>query len=170
MGGGLAMGLTACASFPFAIGSPDTVPRWDPAATQPVLTQEWLDGFVAPADWNVDTVRIYGDGRWEAERTYSAEAGKPPVMVASGSLSADAMKTLLGTVFVKAEDGKRFVDLPERVESGITDIPTLRIAVSIQNASHSVTAPALTSIAKPPAFTRVAQEMASRTVAVPFPD
>lgn len=162
----IALGMGGCAGFPFVGSVTEPVPTWDPAAKQPVMLQEWQDGFVPAEDWNVDTVRIYWDGRWEAERTFASGLDKPPVMVASGSLSADALRTLLGTVFTRTESGKRFLDLPERVDAGITDVPVTRIAIAIQNASHSVSV----SGPNPEAFDRVQKAMASRTIAVPFPD
>jgi hypothetical protein len=130
------------------------------------MVNQWMDGFVPEEELNVDTVRVYGDGRWEAERTFSSNLDKPAVMIATGSLTPSALQTLLGTVFVKAEGGKRFVDLPERVDAGITDVPVSRLSVEMTNASHSVsvTGP------KPPAFSVVERELAKRTVAVPFPD
>lgn len=164
--GELTLGVAGCAGFPFGIGAPDSVPEWDAAATQPVMVQEWQAGFVAPQDWKVDTVRIFGNGRWEAERTFASGLNKPPATVATGSLSADALQSLLGTVFVRAGSGKRFVDLPERVDPGLADAPVTRIAVSIRNASHSVSVIG----PKPDAFAKVQEAMASRTKAVPFPD
>lgn len=164
MGGAIALAVAGCATF--GISSPATVPDWDPKAAEPVMIQEWQDGFVPAEEWNVDTVRLYGDGRWEAERTFGLGTNKPPLTVASGSLSLDAMTALLGTVFERTGSGKRFLDLPERVDAGMTDVPVTRLAVAIRNASHSVsvTGP------KPEAFERVQSAMASRTIAVPFPD
>ena len=162
----ITIGVGGCAGFPFAGNAPDPVPSWDPTAKKPVMLQEWQDGFVPAEDWNVDTVRIYGDGRWEAERQYASGLDKPPVMVASGSLSSDALHDLLGTVFTRNASGKRFLDLPERVDAGITDVPITRLAVDIQNASHSVSV----SGPNPDAFDRVQKAMAARTIAVPFPD
>ncbi len=163
--GALALCTTACASLPFGIGAPDTTPRWVTSATAPVMVNQWMDGFVPETEWNVDTLRVYGDGRWEAERTFSANLNKPPVMVATGSLSPSAMQTLLGTVFVKAEGDKRFVDLPERLDAGIADAPITRLSVEMTNASHSVSVAGT----KPPAFVLVERELAKRTVTVPFP-
>ncbi len=164
--GAIALGTVACTNLPFGIGSPDSVPRWEPSATEPVLTQQWLDGFVPQEDWNVDTVRVYGSGRWEAERTFSSNLNKPALTIATGSLSPETMRTLLGTVFVRAEGGQRFLDLPERVDAGITDVPVTRVTVSIQNASHSVSV----SGPKPKAFELVQNALSKQTVAVPFPD
>lgn len=166
LGSAMALGVAGCASFPFGIGATDPVPAWNPSAEKPVMLQEWQDGFVPAEEWNVDTVRIYGDGRWEAERTFGSGLNKPPVTVASGSLSADALRSLLGTVFTRTAGGQRFLDLPERVDAGMTDVPVTRLAIAILNASHSVSV----SGPHPEAFDRVQKAMASGTIAVPFPD
>lgn len=163
--GPLLLALLGCSTWPLGIGSPPETPRWDARATRPVISQQWVDGFVHPDDFNIDTVRVYGDGRWEAERIFSSTASRSPQVVASGSLDPAAMEAMLGSVFVRVE-GQRFVDLPERLDAGIADAPTVRVSVDIENASHSV----VVAGPKPGAFARVQEAIASRTVAVPFPE
>lgn len=139
-------------------------PRWSQTQATPIITERWLDGFVPAEEWNEDTLRIYGDGRWEATRAYGSTTGSPSVTVASGSLSQQALDGMLAKAFERPLGGQSFLDLPARISPGITDVPVVTLALSIENASHSVTVEG----PKPEAFRRFEEAIASATVQVPF--
>lgn len=158
-----ALALVGCEAPGFFTGQGST-PRWSTTQTTPVITEQWVDGFVPAEDWNTDTIAIYGNGRWEATRAYAPSTGKPSVVVASGSISQERLNGLLARAFERPFGGKSFLDLPARVESGIADAPVQTLGVSIDNASHSVTV----SGDKPDAYKRFETAIASETLAVPF--
>jgi hypothetical protein len=97
-------------------------------------------------------------------RAFAPVASRSDAVVASGSLNQDALQEVLNMAFERGGDGKRFVDLPERVDSGITDIPVESLSLTIENASHSV----ILSGTPPLAYRRFAERLTARTIAVPF--
>lgn len=142
----------------------EATPRWSATQSTPVITERWLDGFVPIEQWNEDTLRIYGSGAWEATRAWAPSTGKPTTVVASGSLTPEALNLLLAKAFERPLGGRSFLDLPARVDPGITDVGQATLAVSIDNASHSVTVLG----PKPEPFVRFESAIASQTVAIPF--
>ncbi|MBO9540191.1 hypothetical protein J7643_06325 [bacterium] len=160
-------GLTACLVGCAVASAPketEVVARWTSQQTAPVITRKWMAGFVPAEAWKVDTLRVYGDGRWVATRAFAPVSNRPDSVVASGSLSQDALREVLDKAFERSADGTRFVDLPARVESGIADVSAETLSLSIENASHSVSLSGTT----PPAYRRFAEALTARTIAVPF--
>ncbi len=155
--------LAGCSTPGFFTGQ-NAAPRWSPAQTQPVISEKWVDGFVPVEQFKMDTLAIFGNGSWTATREFGSGTGSPSVVVASGSISQEALSGLLAKAFERPFGGQSFLDLPARIDPGITDVGYVTLAVSIDNASHSVTVVGT----KPEAFVRFEQAIASQTVAVPF--
>lgn len=160
----LTFALVGCDAPGFFKGQGET-PRWSTTQAAPVITERWLDGFVPVEEWNEDTLRIYGSGRWEATRAHAPSTGKPSVVVASGSISQDALQVLFAKAFERPLGGTSFLDLPAKIDPGVADAPVVTLGLSIENASHSVTVLGT----KPEAFRRFEAAIASQTVTVPFP-
>lgn len=158
-----AVSLVGCDAPGFFQGQ-NAAPRWSATQATPVITEKWLDGFVPVEEWNEDTLNIYGNGRWEATRAYASTTGRPTVVVASGSIGQEALGALLAKAFERPLGGQSFLDLPARIDPGITDVPVVTLGLSIDNASHSVTVLGQ----KPEPFLRFERAIASQTVAVPF--
>lgn len=160
---GLFVWLAGCAVAP-ASRDAEVVARWTSQQQAPVIVRKWIPGFVPAEAWKVDTLTIYGDGTWQASRAFAPVTGRPDTVVASGSLSQDALREVLDRAFDRGADGTRFVDLPARVEPGIVDVSVESLALSIENASHSVTLMG----SAPAAYARFADAITARTIKVPF--
>lgn len=148
---------------PFYVGK-GPAPLWSTTQEAPVLTQQWQDGFTPVERWKADTLRVYGSGRWEAMRAYAPSTQKPSEVMASGSISQEALGGILAKAFERPLGAQSFLDLPAKVDPGITDAPAQMLAVSIDNASHSVTVLG----PRPEPFERLRAAVASQTVAIPL--
>jgi len=155
--------LAGC-DAPLFFKSQDATPRWSAAQPNPVITEKWVPGFGPATDWKIDTLRVYGDGRWEVNRDFETSTASPSEIVASGSMTPETLKGVLAKAFERPFGGQSFLDLPEHVPAQVADAPVVTLGVSIDNASHSVTVTG----PMPDAFTRFETAIASQTVRLPL--
>jgi|GEM_PF-3259879 hypothetical protein len=158
---GLALALTGCAHGGAHPPEGEGQPTYSTAATTPVITQVHRTGTVAPAYFHEDTMVVSGDGSWLATRAYPYTNPPSTTVLASGSLPADRLQSLVNSAFQPPAPGEpRFVDLPAEINDRSVGGGRRTITLTLESGTRSVSV-----LGRAPlAFQRLDEAIASATV------
>lgn len=167
VGLGLLGVLSGCTLNLFTPGSDKTVPEFDNTATQDIVIQEWVSGFVPVEMAKREILSINGIGNWRVERQPLNLPTVSLTTVATGSLTIPQLQALLERAYRPVSStNQSFINLPAQLPSQITDVPLRSITLNLKSRTIKVEDPGSGN----EAFQEYYGAIASTTIALPLND